>query len=53
MIISSMSICYSNIERKAGLSFSKLFWQSFKISATESCLYDILGIRITPFLGDK
>lgn len=27
-----------------------MVWQSSKISATESCLYDIINIRVTPFL---
>ena len=40
------------MERKAGLSFSNFSWQSKKISAKESCLYGIISIRITPFLGD-
>ena len=47
-----MSICSSNRERNTGLSFSNLFWQSLKISAKESCLYGIIGIRITPFLDE-
>ena len=38
-------------DRNAGLSFSNLSWQSEKISAKESCLYGIINIRITPFLG--
>ena len=33
------------------MSFSNLSWQSDKKSATESCLYGIIGIRITLFLG--
>ena len=36
---------------KKGLSFSNFSWQSEKISAKESCLYGIIDIRITPFLG--
>jgi len=32
-------------------AFSSFSWQSEKISAKESCLYGIIDIRITPFLG--
>ena len=31
--------------------FSNFSWQSVKIFAKESCLYGIIDIRITPFLG--
>ena len=46
-----MSIWFSKRERNAGLSFSNFSWQSVKIFAKESCLYGIIDIRITPFLG--
>ena len=47
-----MSICVFNRERNVGLSFSNFSWQSEKTSAKESCLYSIMNIRTTPFLGD-
>ena len=49
--IDPMSIWFSKRERNAGLSFSNFSWQSVKIFAKESCLYGIIDIRITPFLG--
>ena len=37
-----------DVYKRQGLSFSNFSWQSEKISAKESCLYGIIGIRITP-----
>lgn len=43
-------MCCSSKERNWGLPSSKIFWQSSKISAKESCLYGII-VTASPFGG--